>query len=205
MERGGQMSQVNRGSSPVVDFLELVFDLAVINLLFILCCLPVVTGGAALAGLCYAAEKLRRQEGRPAANFFKGFRRNIRQATIAWIAALLLLAGLFIDLYLLVQRGAGGLYYLLLGLAFLWVIFTLVYLFPLIVRYENTLPKHIRNAFALSLARPGRSICLSALTLAPLLLWALSARLLLYTAVFWVTVGFAAVGYCAARLLQDLK
>ncbi|WP_295745484.1 YesL family protein, partial [uncultured Oscillibacter sp.] len=111
------MSQLNRGSSPVVDFLELVFDLAVINLLFILCCLPVVTGGAALAGLCYAAEKLRRQEGRPAANFFKGFRRNIRQATIAWIAALLLLAGLFIDLYLLVQRGAGGLYYLLLGLA----------------------------------------------------------------------------------------
>ena len=94
---------------------------------------------------------------------------------------------------------------LLLGLAFLWVIFTLVYLFPLIVRYENTLLKHIRNAFALSLARPGRSICLSALTLAPLLLWALSARLLLYTAVFWVTVGFAAVGYCAARLLQDLK
>ena len=46
---------------------------------------------------------------------------------------------LIIDLYLLVQRGAGGLYYLLLGLAFLWVIFTLVYLFPLIVRYENTL------------------------------------------------------------------
>lgn len=197
------MSQSNRGGGSAVDLLELLFDLAVINLLFVLCCLPVVTGGASLAGLCYACEKLRRQEGRPAANFFKGFRRNFRQATIAWTAALLLLAALFINLYLLVQNGAGWLYCLLLGLAFLWVMFTLVYLFPLIVRYENTLPKHIRNAFALSLARPGRSLCLTALALAPALLWTVSARLLLYTAAFWLIAGFAAVGYCSALLLRD--
>lgn len=203
-ERGRQMPQPDRRNSPAVDFLEQLFDLAVINLLFILCFLPVVTGGAALAGLCCAVEKLRRQEGKPSANFFKGFRRNFRQATIAWMAALLLLAALSINLYLLVQSGAGGAYYLLLGISFLWVIFTLVYLFPLIVRYENTLPKHIRNAFALSLARPGRSLCLAALALAPLLLWMISGRLLLYTAIFWVTVGFAVVGYCAALLLRDL-
>ena len=66
------------------------------------------------------------------------------------------------------------------------------------------LPKHIRNAFVLSLARPGRSLCLAVLALAPLLLWLISGRLLLYTAIFWVTVGFAVVGYCAALLLRDL-
>lgn len=198
------MSQFDRGGGSAVDFLELLFDLAVINLLFVLCCLPIITGGASLAGLCYAAEKLRRQEGRPAANFFRGFRRNFRQATIAWIAALFLLAALFLNLYLLIQSGAGGMYYLLLGLAFLWVIFTLAYLFPLIVRYENTLPRHIRNAFVLSLTRPARSICLSVLALAPALLGAASMRLLLYTAVFWLLVGFAAMAYCAALLLRDL-
>lgn len=198
------MPQPDRRGGSAVDFLELLFDLAVINLLFILCCLPVVTGGGALAGLCYACEKLRRQEGRPAANFLKGFRRNLRQATIAWLIALLLLAALFLDLYLLIQNGAGGVYYALLGLAFLWVMFTLVHLFPLMVRYENTLPRHVRNAFALSLTRPGRSLCLTALALAPVLLGAVSARLLLYTSVFWLAAGFAAAGYCAARLLRDL-
>lgn len=198
------MSQSGRGSGSAIDFLELLFDLAVINLLFVLCCLPVVTGGASLAGLCYAAEKLRRQEGRPAVNFWKGFRRNFRQATIAWVAALLLLAALFLNLYLLIQSGAGGMYYLLLGVAFLWLIFTLVYLFPLIVRYENTLLRHIRNAFILSLTRPGRSVCMSVLALAPALLGLVSMRLLLYTAVFWLLIGFAAMGYCAALLLRDL-
>lgn len=198
------MSQPERRSGSAVDFLELLFDLAVVNLLFLLCCLPVVTGGASLAGLCYAAEKLRRQEGGPAANFWKGFRRNFRQATAAWIAALLLTAALFLNLYLLIQSGAGGMYYLLLGLAFLWLVFTLVYLFPLIVRYENTLLRHIRNAFILSLTRPVRSLCLTALALAPALLGAVSMRLLLYTAAFWLVVGFAAAAYCAARLLRDL-
>lgn len=197
------MSQSERGGA--VDFLELLFDLAVINLLFLFCCVPVITGGASLAGLCYAAEKLRRQEGRPAANFFRGFRQNFRQATIAWIAALLLLAALFLNLYLLIQSESGNLYYVLLGLAFLWLMFTLVYLFPLIVRYENTLPRHIRNAFVLSLTRPVRSIGLTVLALAPAALWCISAQLLLYTAVFWLLVGFAAMAYCSALLLRDLS
>ena len=72
-------------TNPFVEFLELLADLAILNVLFLLCCLPVVTAGASLAGLNYAAEKLRRQEGRPAANFFRGFRVNFRQATIFWI------------------------------------------------------------------------------------------------------------------------
>ena len=54
-------------TNPFVEFLELLADLAILNVLFLLCCLPVVTAGASLAGLNYAAEKLRRQEGRPAA------------------------------------------------------------------------------------------------------------------------------------------
>ena len=51
-------------TNPFVEFLELLADLAILNVLFLLCCLPVVTAGASLAGLNYAAEKLRRQEGR---------------------------------------------------------------------------------------------------------------------------------------------
>lgn len=190
-----------RGRS-AVEFLELLADLAVINVLFLLCCLPVVTGGGALAGLCYAAEKLRRQEGKPSANFWKGFRQNFRQATIVWVLAVLLLAFLLLDLYFLVQSGAGALYYLLLGLVFLWLTFTLVYLLPLLVRFENTLPRHVRNAFVLALTHLGPSVCLAALALAPLLLWLVSARLLLYTLVFWVVLGFASMAYCSALLLQ---
>ena len=191
-------------ANPFVEFLELLADLAILNILFLLCCLPVVTAGASLAGLCYAAEKLRRQEGRPAANFFRGFRANFRQATIFWILFLCLLAFLFLDLYFLVQNGESGLFLLLLGLVLLWLVFTFVYFYPLLVRFDNTLLRHIRNAFLLSLTHLGRTVCLTALALAPLLIWLVSAQLLLYTSVFWLLVGFSTVAYCSARLLRKV-
>ena len=152
-------------TNPFVEFLELLADLAILNVLFLLCCLPVVTAGASLAGLNYAAEKLRRQEGRPVANFFRGFRVNFRQATIFWIIFLCLIVFLFLDLYFLIQNGESGLYLLLLGLVLLWLIFTFIYFYPLLVRFDNKLLRHVRNAFLLSLTHLGRTICLTALAL----------------------------------------
>ena len=191
-------------TNPFVEFLELLADLAILNVLFLLCCLPVVTAGGVLAGLNYAAEKLRRQEGRPAANFFRGFRVNFRQATIFWIIFLCLMVFLFLDLYFLIQNGESGLYLLLLGLVLLWLIFTFIYFYPLLVRFDNKLLRHVRNAFLLSLTHLGRTICLTALTLAPLLIWMVSGQLLLYTSVFWLLVGFSAAAYCSALLLRKV-
>ena len=148
--------------------------------------------------------KLRRQEGRPPATFFRGCRVNFRQATIFWIIFLCLIVFLFLDLYFLIQNGESGLYLLLLGLVLLWLIFTFVYFYPLLVRFDNKLLRHVRNAFLLSLTHLGRTICLTALTLAPLLIWMVSGQLLLYTSVFWLLVGFSAAAYCSALLLRKV-
>ena len=99
---------------------------------------------------------------------------NFRQATIFWIIFLCLIVFLFLDLYFLIQNGESGLYLLLLGLVLLWLIFTFVYFYPLLVRFDNKLLRHVRNAFLLSLTHLGRTICLTALALAPLLIWMVS-------------------------------
>lgn len=197
------MSQQGRGTAPA-EFLELLFDLCVLNLLFLAGMLPVVTGGASLAGLCYAAEKLRRQEGRVAANFMRGSRRNFRQATAVWLVTLPAAAFLFVDLYLLIQDGAGAVYYLLIGLIFFWLLSDLVYLFPLLVWFDNRLIRHVRNAWGLAIAHLGRTVCLIALALSPALLWLFSPRLLLYTLVFWILIGFSSCAYCGALLLRRI-
>lgn len=111
---------------------------------------------------------------------------------------------LFLDFYFLIQNGESGLYLLLLGLVLLWLIFTFVYFYPLLVRFDNKLLRHVRNAFLLSLTHLGRTICLTALALAPLLIWMVSGQLLLYTSVFWLLVGFSAAAYCSALLLRKV-
>ena len=63
------------------------------NMLFILFSMPVVTAGAALAGLYHTMLKMLRSKDaiNPFKQFWKGFTGNFKQATIAWLIALFLI------------------------------------------------------------------------------------------------------------------
>ena len=65
------------------------------NIMFVLFSLPVVTAGAALTALHHVMFKMLRSKEpiNPFVQFWKGFRGNFRQATIAWLIALALGAG----------------------------------------------------------------------------------------------------------------
>ena len=88
--------------------LGVVWDLIVLNLLFLVCCIPVVTIGPAITALHYvttkmAGEKERHSGGRQF--FFKSFRANFRQGVLMGI--LFGAAGGFLgyDIYLLWHSG----------------------------------------------------------------------------------------------------
>ena len=68
-----------------------------LNVLWFLCSLPIVTMGAATTALYYACLKIVREEdSHVAAQFFRSFRQNFRQATQIWL--ILLGCGLFLGL-----------------------------------------------------------------------------------------------------------
>ena len=55
-----------------------------LNILWLVCCLPIVTIGASTTALIYACMKLHRDEGYPTGNFFHSFKDNFGQATALW-------------------------------------------------------------------------------------------------------------------------
>ena len=61
--------------------MEKVADLIVINLLFILCSIPIVTIGASATAMHYTLRRWREGQGSLAKDFFRSFRLNFRQAT----------------------------------------------------------------------------------------------------------------------------
>ena len=69
------------GDGPVSRLLSALFDLVMINLLLIVCSLPLFTAGAAACGAFMAVRSVL-QDGRSSAvgTFFSGFRENFRQA-----------------------------------------------------------------------------------------------------------------------------
>ena len=92
--------------SRFMEALSTISDLMILNLVTLVCCLPVITIGAALTGMHYVLLKMvRREEGYIVRSYFKSFKENFLQATIIWILFLLFLGIFFLDIYL---TGGGG-------------------------------------------------------------------------------------------------
>ena len=128
-----------------------------LNVLWFVCSLPIVTMGAATTALYYACLKLvRDEETHVAAQFFHSFRQNFRQATQLWL--ILLGCGLFLGLdgYILyhLRLTSGGTMGVIWTLALAVVIaaavvlvIVLEHVFPLLASVENTNKAMLKNAF----------------------------------------------------------
>lgn len=158
---------------PVMSFLNKVADLIWLNVLALICCIPVVTAGASLTALHYMTIKMvKKEEGYIARGFFKSFRQNFKQATIIWmlvLAAWLIVTG---DLYILSRLQAGfskalSIVIMAVGLV---LAFTCTYVFPVLSRFENTIKNTVKNAFLMSILNFPKTILMIGIYMVPTLI-----------------------------------
>ena len=72
--------------NPVMRFLSRVADVMILNLLFLVCSIPIITIGASLSALYYCLFKIKEEEeGYLLKKFFHSFRQNFKQATLMWL------------------------------------------------------------------------------------------------------------------------
>lgn len=132
-----------------------VADIVLLNIVFVLSCLPIFTIGAATTGMYYVALKLaRREDGYIIKGFFKAFKENFKKATIIWLGQLLILLILAADVFILSRL--EGTYvsalFVVIMIPLFMVIFTAAYVYPLLARFENSIKNTVKNAFLLSIA-----------------------------------------------------
>ncbi len=149
--------------SPVMAFLSRVGDLIWLNVLTILCCIPVVTAGAALTALHYVCIKMaRNEEGYLTKSYFRSFRQNFRQATILWILLLLILAVAWGDFYFIAMMDGGLADVMRIGLCAIFFFFLCggIYWFPLLSRFDNTIRNTVKNACLLGILHFPKTLCI---------------------------------------------
>lgn len=174
-----------------------VADLIVINLLFILCSLPVVTIGASATAMHYCLRRWREGEGKIAKDFFKSFRLNLRQATILWFVFLLLAAVLAAN-FLLIRDWTGPVYQIAMVMLMvvsagllLWV----SVVFPFLARFDNTTGKIGKNALLIAVVSPARSAVAAALNALPVVLAAVLPGIFLICSVLWLGLLCSTSGF----------
>lgn len=156
--------------SPVMRFLTKVADLMILNLLTVLCCIPVITAGAALTALHYVLLKMaRNEEGYIARSFFKSFRQNFKQATIIWLFFLAFIIVFIGDIMIFnysSMKFPTALKVVLFAVTLL-VMMVAVYVFPVLSRFDNTIFNTFKNALFMSILSLPKTILMLILYVVP--------------------------------------
>ena len=130
-----------------------IFDVCELNILWLMCCLPVFTIGPATTAFYYAMINLvRGEETYVHKDFFRSFRRNFKQGTLVGLLLTALGAFLVLDVYI-ARRSGTGIYTFFMVFFFiillLWSFVTL-YTFPLLAKFEYKTKDLFVMAFTMS-------------------------------------------------------
>ena len=148
-------------------------DLMIINLLTLLCCLPIFTIGPALTAMHYVLLRLYRdEEGYIVKNYFKSFKENFKQATLIWLIYLGIIAVVGLDAWVIAKGGLEIPAFIKYALVFVGVLgtFSLTWVFVLQSRYENPIKATIKNSFIVSVANFFKTVMMLIMLLVPALL-----------------------------------
>ncbi len=182
-------------NSPVFQFLNTFTEFVLLNAVFLITCIPLITIGASITALyTVTLREARGEEGYLVRSYWKAFLENFRKSTLLFLVYFASGCVLLFNLvfWLQMQTPAGNL--LLTGiclLSLLWLV-SLLYVFPLQARFENSLSQTLRNALLLALSNRLCTVVILLLFLAAAALFCLTSVFRLFLLVF----GFAFLAYC---------
>lgn len=154
-------------------FMGKIADLCMLNLLCIICCIPIVTAGASLTALYYVTMKMvRNEEAYIFRSFFRSFKQNFKQATVINIIMLAAAALLYIDTNIAGKMGqpAGK----ILGMIFvaftLLYVMILLYVYPLLAKFYNSVKNTFKNAILMAIRHLPYTILMLLICACPILI-----------------------------------
>ena len=189
--------------SKFMDIIGRITDLILLNLIFLITCLPMFTIGAAVTAMYTVCFRRMRQE---CSGIFKtylrAFKDNFRQGTLAFlILAAVIVPAVYYVGFLVKLEGILRYACLPFILIIIAVLMTGSYVFPWISQFENTVTQVLTNALILSVSRLPRTVCILVINLMPLIVWFVNPELFLQVSFLWVALYFAAAAYMNAGLL----
>lgn len=179
-------------------------DLIYLNLLMLLCSLPIVTAGASFTAMHSVLRNMVRNEERyTTREFFRSFKRNFWRATAAWCIFLAMMSVLVVDIMLAwsaggaARRAAVPLLLVVIGIFCACAQFY----FPLLSCCDLNVVALLRKCARLSFGFLPRTLAMLGLTLACLICY---AQFLGVVFPLLLLLGISLPQYCCALLIEQV-
>ncbi|MDD3958724.1 MAG: YesL family protein [Clostridiaceae bacterium] len=160
-------------NSPFGRFMNRLVDVILLSLLTIICCLPIITAGAAFSALYYVLLKMvRDNDNGIIRSYFKGFKDNFLKATALWLIVAPVIVIVYLDFYLLstVAMDYSDVVKILLLIIGALLLMVGNYIFPMQAQFENTVWGTLKKAFILSIMNLPKSLIMLLIMASPIVI-----------------------------------
>lgn len=180
-------------------------DMICLNVMWVICCIPIITIGASTVALYTVMLKMvKNEEGYIFRGFLKAFKTNFKQSTIIWI--ILLLLGILWTVDFRVAGVIPGMAGIVLRALFLTLGFVLlsvtIYIFPLTARYENSIKGTFKNALILAVVKLPYTFLMAVIVGAAVIATMWSTFTLLFSLPLWLFFGVSLIVWINSYILR---
>lgn len=179
----------------LVNFLTKFGQLVMLTVVWIICCIPIITIGPAVSALYYAVMKsVRKDVGYPVKEFFRSFKRTLRDGIIFTVIYLLWAVLVYVNVQYLANV-PGGMSHLFMIYAYIVLVALSAglacYLFPALSRFNVNRSRLVKMALYMTLSRFPLTVVLVAVPigLVWLCLYHLPAACLLFVPGVWCYIS----------------
>lgn len=189
--------------SSFMQLLSSAADLVILNVLFLVCSIPVFTIGASFSAMHFVLMKMVKQEDSNNIRvFFEAFRQNFKQATTLWLV-FLVISGVIAGDAVWMMRGEVEIPQtaaIVVGAIYAVMLMVMMYAFPMISRYENATKQILKNSLLICILNLPKSVGMALMYAAPFVLWYFSAK----SIIFLLLLGISGPAYCNSHMLKRL-
>ena len=189
------------------QFLIRLCDLILLNVVYLLTCLPLFTIGAATAALYDTVFRMdTEREGKLMATYFHAFRENFRQGTAVWLLLVVYGIAIWMNMNIFSDMGSQfgyGLFVLSMVIVVIGL-FVAAYVFPLMSRFQYKTGALLQNALLLSVLYLPRTLLVCIINAFPWGLLLVNLYAFCKLGFLWFALYFAAAAYFNSRVLKKV-
>lgn len=193
--------------NPLMRTSSKIFDLMILNFLFVLSCLPIITIGPAIVALYSMTSKLKEESvtsiGR---EYFQRMKQNWRQGLFLSLMGVLLFLALFLNLTILNTIQHSFVFFaqmICYGIGFISLVIGL-YAFQISAKFESSNRQLLKNAFYLSFLNFSKTLLLLIIWLPVILLLLYSPVTMLLTLSILLFIGFSMIAYLQTFIINQV-
>lgn len=203
------MRRVFDFEGPIFSFFSRFADLIWLNVLYIVCCLPIITIGAATTAMHYVTLKMvKDEESYITKMFFKSFISNFKQATVIWLLYMVVIFIMISDFMityggsfdaLINIKNMSNVVLVVVAAVAVVIVITLTYVFPLLAQFDNTVMNTIKNSFIIGVRHLPYTILMVIIALVPFVIMYYAPP-----AILLILIVFSCIAYTNSNFYKKI-